>query len=128
MAPRLRRDARAKRRNRRSAVGLVTPHARGPAKAVSLALGPPHGHQPLEPPQDVAGEVGGADGAYLTLSARHGHVFDNCLLTAAQAPPLEDVNHRLHAVWAADCAEHVLHRVIDADTARSQPPGGEVRW
>ena len=34
---------------------------------------------------------------------------DQRLITVRRGGTLQDADHRLLAVWAADCAEHVLH-------------------
>ena len=41
-------------------------------------------------------------------------IRDPRLVTVRRGGTLSDANHRLLAVWAADCAEHVLHFFEDA--------------
>src|SRR3954452_12575122 len=65
-------------------------------------------------------------------------IRDPRLITVRRGGTLEDDDHRLLAIWAADCAEHVLHhferarptddrprRAIDLGRAWAR---GEVRW
>lgn len=46
---------------------------------------------------------------------------DPRLITVRRGGTLGDVEHQLLAVWAADCAEHVLHYFEDARPADDRP-------
>ena len=43
------------------------------------------------------------------------------LITVRRGGTLEDADHRLLAVWAADCAQHVLHLFEQAQPADDRP-------
>jgi hypothetical protein len=47
-------------------------------------------------------------------------VRDPRLVTVRRGGSLEDDDHRLLAVWASDCAQHVLHH-FRASTAGGRP-------
>lgn len=49
-----------------------------------------------------------------------GDVLDPRLITIRRGGTLTDADHRLVAVWAADCAQHVLHlfELVQPDDAR----------
>ncbi|MEW5826345.1 MAG: putative immunity protein [Candidatus Bipolaricaulota bacterium] len=49
------------------------------------------------------------------------HKRDPRLVTVRRGGTLEDVDHRLLAVWAADCAEHVLHFYEQAQPGDDRP-------
>ena len=55
-------------------------------------------------------------------------VRDPRFITVRRGGTLEDEDHRLLALWAADCAEHVLHH-FEAVTAGRRPtsPGDRAR-
>ena len=65
-------------------------------------------------------------------------VRDPRFITVRRGGTLQDADHRLLAVWAADCAEHVLHHFEQAatggrpstsgDRARAGLGAGEVTW
>ena len=46
---------------------------------------------------------------------------DPRLITVRRGGTLEDADHRLLAVWAADCAQHVLHLFEQAQPADDRP-------
>ncbi|MBP1693975.1 MAG: hypothetical protein H6Q37_1858 [Chloroflexi bacterium] len=48
-------------------------------------------------------------------------IRDPRLVTVRRGGTLSDANHRLLAVWAADCAEHVLHFFEDALPGDERP-------
>jgi hypothetical protein len=48
-------------------------------------------------------------------------VRDPRLITVRRGGSLEDEHHRLLAIWAADCAEHVLHHFERACPADDRP-------
>jgi hypothetical protein len=48
-------------------------------------------------------------------------VRDPRLVTIRRGGTLTDADHRLLALWAADCAEHVLHFFEDARPADARP-------
>lgn len=65
-------------------------------------------------------------------------IRDPRFITVRRGGTLQDIDHRLLAMWAADCAEHVLHlfeqarpdderphRAIDLGRAWAR---GEIRW
>ena len=47
-------------------------------------------------------------------------VRDPRLVTVRRGGSLQDDDHRLLAVWAADCAQHVLHH-FEQSAARGRP-------
>jgi len=65
-------------------------------------------------------------------------VRDSRFITVRRGGSLEDQDHRLLAVWAADCAEHVLHHFEQARPKDDRPrraidlgrawARGEVTW
>jgi immunity protein 5 of polymorphic toxin system len=48
-------------------------------------------------------------------------IRDPRLVTVRRGGTLSDANHRLLAVWAADCAEHVLHFFEEAQPGDERP-------
>jgi hypothetical protein len=48
-------------------------------------------------------------------------VRDPRLITVRRGGTLEDADHHLLAVWAADCAEHVLHHFEDVSPGDDRP-------
>ncbi len=62
-------------------------------------------------------------------------VRDPRLVTVRRGGSLQDDDHRLLAVWAADCAQHVLHHfeqaspgtIVRAARSRWGAPGRGVR-
>ena len=48
-------------------------------------------------------------------------IRDPRLVTVRRGGTLSDANHRLLAVWAADCAEHVLHFFEEAVSGDERP-------
>ena len=50
-----------------------------------------------------------------------GKTRDPRLITVRRGDTLEDADHRLLAVWAADCAQHVLHLFEQAQPADDRP-------
>src|SRR5215831_14496633 len=46
---------------------------------------------------------------------------DPRLITVRRGGTLQDADHRLLAVWAADCAQHVLHLFEQAQPADDRP-------
>jgi hypothetical protein len=48
-------------------------------------------------------------------------IRDPRLITIRRGGTLEDADHRLLAVWAADCAEHVLHCFEQAQPSDDRP-------
>lgn len=65
-----------------------------------------------------------------------GKVRDSRLITVRRGGALQDADHRRLALWAADCAEHVLvlferrNRMTTARAGRLRPlvPGRGVRF
>ena len=65
-------------------------------------------------------------------------VRDPRFITARRGGALQDENHRLLAMWAADCAEHVLHHFEQARSKDDRPrraiylgrawARGEITW
>ncbi len=50
-----------------------------------------------------------------------GKVRDPRLITVRRGGSLQDAGHRLLAIWAADCAQHVLHLFEDAQPDDERP-------
>jgi len=48
-------------------------------------------------------------------------IRDPRLITVRRGGTLQDDDHRLLAIWAADCAEHVLHHFEQAQPADDRP-------
>ena len=46
---------------------------------------------------------------------------DPRLITVRRGGTLQDADHRLLAIWAADCAQHVLHYFEQAQPADDRP-------
>src|SRR5688572_16319297 len=65
-------------------------------------------------------------------------VRDSRFITVRRGGNLEDQDHRLLAVWAADCAQHVLHHFEQARAGDDRPgraidlcrawARGEITW
>jgi len=65
-------------------------------------------------------------------------VRDPRFITVRRGGTLQDGDHRLLAIWAADCAEHVLHYFEEARPADDRPrraidlgrawARGEIAW
>ena len=65
-------------------------------------------------------------------------IRDSRLITVRRGGTLRDDDHRLLAIWAADCAEHVLHHFEQARPADDRPrraiglgrawARGEIPW
>ena len=65
-------------------------------------------------------------------------IRDRRLITVRRGGTLQDVDHRLLATWAADCAEHVLHHFEQARPKDDRPrhaielgrawARGEITW
>jgi hypothetical protein len=65
-------------------------------------------------------------------------IRDPRFITVRRGGTLQDDDHRLLALWAADCAEHVLHHFEQARTKDDRPrraidlgrawARGEIRW
>jgi hypothetical protein len=51
-------------------------------------------------------------------------IRDHRLVTVRRGGTLSDANHRLLAVWAVDCAEHVLHFFEEALPGDERPRRG----
>ncbi len=69
--------------------------------------------EPVEPIEPVAPPYGGA----VILPA----VRDPRFITIRRGGSLTDADHRLLALWAATCAEHVLHRFESAEPSDPRP-------
>src|SRR4029077_8398449 len=65
-------------------------------------------------------------------------VRDRRFITVRRGGSLQDDDHRLLAVWAAECAEHVLHHFEEVRPGDDRPrraielgrawARGEIRW
>jgi hypothetical protein len=53
---------------------------------------------------------------------------DARFITLRRGGSLQDDDHHLLAIWAADCAQHVLHHFQQARPGDHRPRRGRLSW